>query len=329
MLPRAVAIVLLMSILPIAVAQADPLAAPDLAAIVVAGEDVAGAALDEGIAVSPSILPDPQILDALPAIPLLPAPPGDAIPLPAAPIPIAIAPVDPADTIAIAAARPEAPVDEAPTATDGARDEPQGILPAIPFGPNVAETFVPDPADPPGKDPIPEPLSPSPLQGSVNLASVAIGATAIVAAVAGLYSRFQKHTLLLSDARASIHAYIVEHPGATFADLARATGLRRGALVHHSHMLEAHGLAVSRHDGTRRRFYAPSAVPGAAPRPPTDSESRLLEVVAMDGPLTQSEIAARLEVSRQAVSEQVKRLARDGRLVPVQEEGKRRWMRAQ
>ena len=151
-----------------------------------------------------------------------------------------------------------------------------------------------------------------------------VGTTLLLLLLASLYSRFQRHTLLLSPARAALHAAIVRAPGSTIGDLSAATGLRRGAIVHHAQMLEKHGLVASRHDGLHRRFHPPG---GAAPepRPPTPKERRILVALEESGPLTQAELAQRLGVSRQAVHQQVKRLARDRRIVPEEAGDETRW----
>ncbi|HEX2021354.1 MAG TPA: MarR family transcriptional regulator, partial [Candidatus Thermoplasmatota archaeon] len=147
--------------------------------------------------------------------------------------------------------------------------------------------------------------------------------------LAKLYARLQRRALLRSPARARIHALVLARPGATLADLGDATGLGRGALVHHCQMLERHGLVASRHDGLRRRFYPPGERPLGEPRPPTPKEARVILLVRERGPLTQAEIAALLGVTRQAVHEQVRRLERDRRLVPRDADGERRWLAAE
>lgn len=164
----------------------------------------------------------------------------------------------------------------------------------------------------------------APLDDSATLATVAVGVTALVGVLAGLYSRFQKHNLLRSERRARIHASVLAQPGATLADLERSTGLGRGALVHHCQMLEKNGLLASQHDGLHRRFYPPGPPPGPQRRPPTRSESRVLDVIGKAGPLTQRELAELLGVSAQAVSQQVHRLQRDGRIEVQATEDRRR-----
>ena len=158
-----------------------------------------------------------------------------------------------------------------------------------------------------------EPAPPEVAADGAAIATLALGLTALAAALAALYSRFQKHTLLFAPARARLHAHVAAHPGATLADLSEATGLGRGAIVHRAQMLERHGLLKSRHDGLHRRFYPPGA-PEATERPTTPKEARLLELLRAEGPLGAAELARRLGVTRQAAHEQVKRLAREGRL---------------
>ena len=183
----------------------------------------------------------------------------------------------------------------------------------------------PAPEPPLGALPIAGPEAP--LDASSEIATLALATTAVLGALASLYSRFQKHTLLRSDARARIHAKVSQAPGATLAELRAETGLSRNALVHHCHLLEKHGLLASRHDGLHRRFYPPGQRPRDE-RPPTPKEARLLHLVREHGPLTQAELASLLGVSRQAVHEQVKRLQASQRLVPQEAAGERRWVPA-
>lgn len=55
------------------------------------------------------------------------------------------------------------------------------------------------------------------------------------------------------------------------------------------------------------------------------AESRLLDVIGQRGAVTQRELARILDVSPQAVHQQVRRLELHGRIVQVEESGKRRW----
>lgn len=164
-----------------------------------------------------------------------------------------------------------------------------------------------------------------PLEESPVLASVALGVTAVVAALSGLYSRYRRHDLLRSEPRRRVHALVCAKPGATLADLVRETGLSRSAVVHHCRMLEKQGLLTSRHDGLHRRFSPPGRKSAPEPRPPTASEARVLDALRREGPMTQAELAARLAVSRQAVSQQVHRLRGHGRIALHEEAGSRRW----
>lgn len=164
-----------------------------------------------------------------------------------------------------------------------------------------------------------------PLDDSPTLVTVALGVTALAAALSGLYSRYRKHDLLRSEPRRRIHDLVSAQPGATLADLMRATSLSRTAIVHHCQMLEKQGLLASRHDGLHRRFYPPGQKGSPDPRPPTASEARVLEALRRAGPMTQAQLAAQLEVSRQAVSQQVQRLRKHGRISLHEEAGPRRW----
>jgi predicted transcriptional regulator len=181
-----------------------------------------------------------------------------------------------------------------------------------------------------------------PLPAGHVTASIALGITALLALAAALsrstslrsllaapfvrlYSRFTKPDLLEDATRGRIHAALQERPGAALPDLMRATGLGRGALIHHLQMMERHGLVVCRHDGARRRFHPAGArVPVEGP-PPTEAQQRVLALLQERGPLAQHRVAEGLSITPQGASYHLRRLEQAGRAELRVVDGERRW----
>ena len=216
--------------------------------------------------------------------------------------------------------RPVVPRPFAPNATEPAADATSHDAgAAAPPAPPAREAL-----DAPGLAALSASAS-TPLETSPLAARVALGVTALLAILARLYSRFSGRDVLKAEPRACIHDIVSQQPGATLAELAAATGLSRGAVVHHCQMLERHGLLASRHDGVNRRFYLAGPRVDVAPRPPTAGERRLLDLLRERGPLTQAEAAALLGVTPQAVSHHLLRLRRASRVEARRADGQRRW----
>ncbi|GEM_PF-3952042 len=229
------------------------------------------------------------------------------------------------------------------------RDAPSPALPSEPLGPVVD--------DPPGAQPRAEPPAAAsgpkgagpplavaaaavgPLAGGHASVGLALGFTALAMLLAALlrspawrsaaapfvrlYSRLRARDLLEDDSRARICAALAEHPGATYGDLSRATGLGRGALRHQLRTLARFGHVATRHDGLRRRFYPVGARPLEGGPAPTETQQRVLDALQERGPLGGRELAALLGVTPQAASYHLVRLERAGR-VEAQSVGRER-----
>lgn len=166
------------------------------------------------------------------------------------------------------------------------------------------------------------------LDSSPVTTAAALGATALLAAFARLYLRLGKGEALDAEPRARILGFVSQQPGTTLTELAEATGMSRSSVIHHCRMLERHGIVASRHDGYHRRLFLVGPRIEDAPRPPTQGERRILDLLREKGPLTQREIAGLLDVTPQAVSYHMLRLRREGRVEPQAAEGERRWLPA-
>lgn len=149
-----------------------------------------------------------------------------------------------------------------------------------------------------------------------------------LAPLAGLYTRLARSKVLDHEDRDKLHDLILQSPGIHYGALKRATGLNAGALVHHLRTLEKHQLVASRREGPHRRFYpVGKRMPAPVAAPLTAMQARILDLLAA-GPLTQRELAERLDLTQQGANYHVKTLERAGRLSLRMEAGQWRCHRA-
>lgn len=99
-------------------------------------------------------------------------------------------------------------------------------------------------------------ISPQSLGGATAIASAAIGLVVLLKLVViPLFTRLSKQEALEHPKRQRIFAYIQEHPGANFREVARQTGIASGTVRHHLTVLERAGHLVEHaHQGTVRLF---------------------------------------------------------------------------
>jgi predicted transcriptional regulator len=95
----------------------------------------------------------------------------------------------------------------------------------------------------------------SPLLAA-GVAVAAVGVAALVAKLLGsaLLTRMRGDPLE-HPRRARLLAYIKDHPGATFREVARSTGTATGTARHHLSMMKRHSLVVERPHGGTTRFF--------------------------------------------------------------------------
>ncbi|HWH09470.1 MAG TPA: MarR family transcriptional regulator, partial [Candidatus Thermoplasmatota archaeon] len=141
--------------------------------------------------------------------------------------------------------------------------------------------------------------------------------------------RFARDEVLHSAARQRLHALLVERPGLTYGQLREATGLGRGALVHHLQTLERHRLVVSRAEGPHRAFYPAGVRLPPVRAAPTRAQERVLALLRSRGPLRGRDVAEALSVSRQAASQQLRRMQRLGHVEARVVDGEPRWTPAE
>ncbi len=111
--------------------------------------------------------------------------------------------------------------------------------------------------------------------------------------------------------RGQIFEYLRDHPGATYTEIRAHLSLNNGTAAHHLMVLEKMGFLVSKRDGRMKRFFHVDAPAKFVPSVLSPLQYNLLTLLAQE-PLSQSDLARRLDFSKQRVSYNVKRLRKDG-----------------
>jgi len=136
---------------------------------------------------------------------------------------------------------------------------------------------------------------------------------AFKALVFPLYSRLKKEEVLDHFVRGQIYGYIVSHPGQHYNLLRQDLRVTNGTLSHHLRTLEMMGFIKSARDGVFKRFYPVEvSIPQSKGVKLSDLQIRILDVVRGGGGPTQAGIAARLDVTQQTVSYNLRTLGREG-----------------
>jgi len=139
-----------------------------------------------------------------------------------------------------------------------------------------------------------------------------------------LYSRLKKEEVLDHFVRGQIYGYIRANPGAHFNHLKTSLRVNNGTLAHHLRTLEMQGFLKSKRDGMFKRFYAIDVeIPSDGGIRLSDLQTKILDMVNGTDGTTQAEIAAKLNVSQQAVSYNLQMMSREG-MVAVERTGRER-----
>ena len=121
--------------------------------------------------------------------------------------------------------------------------------------------------------------------------------------------------------RGRIYGYITMKPGCSFSEVRTELNMCNGSLAYHLGILEKLGLIQSFKQGNARRF----SLSGARRRRPgrlfNKTETSILSTLKENGNTHTSELAAILEISRQRVHYNMKKLARSG----ITESGPEGW----
>lgn len=153
----------------------------------------------------------------------------------------------------------------------------------------------------------------SALLVAVGLASALDESTRflVLSAVGFPFFTLRKEQALDHFVRGQIFEYLREHPGATFTDLKDHLSLNNGTAAHHLMVLERMGFLASRREGRTKRFFRVDVTTKSIPSILSPLQYNILSLLAQE-PLSQGDLARRLDYSKQRVSYNVKRLRRDG-----------------
>lgn len=124
------------------------------------------------------------------------------------------------------------------------------------------------------------------------------------------YKRINTMEDLMQNAnRAKIYHAIMRYPGSSFTDLRMLLGIKNGTLSHHLIKLEKEGVVRSKKIGIFRRFYP------ADGNVPKDLEEKIIDVVLDNPGISQSNIAKRLEITRQVANYHINSLKKKGEVI--------------
>lgn len=191
------------------------------------------------------------------------------------------------------------------------------VTAALPPAQEVASAEAPGPAAPDGMPPVGAATAAA-LAAGIGGAAALVGwvhrrwPALLAAPFVALYTRLAPSAVLRQPTRERIHRLVRERPGISFGDIRSALGLAAGMLTHHARVLEDARILFSVQDGQTRRFY-PAEAGRVAPTPPLDE--RALQALRERGPMSASELARALGVSRQALHYHLKRMLHEGSLV--------------
>ena len=136
---------------------------------------------------------------------------------------------------------------------------------------------------------------------------------AFKAIVFPLYSRLKKEEVLDHFVRGQIYGYIVSHPGQHYNSMRQDLKVTNGTLSHHLRTLEMMGFIKSYREGVYKRFYPIEvSIPQERGVKLSDLQMQILEMVRGGSGPTQADIAARLDVTQQTVSYNIRSLSREG-----------------
>ena len=174
----------------------------------------------------------------------------------------------------------------------------------------------PTPSEPSGTDAAPSPVDRAiATSAEVTTALTADGASildvvGVTPLVAG-YSRFEDPDPLAHETRESIYSTVRDEPGIYVARLARVTDTPVSTVRYHTRVLVDAGLLERLPDSSRNRL-VPADMDTEAVVTVDGTRRDLLRALHEHGPVTGSDLAARLGLSKSTVSYHLERLETDG-----------------
>lgn len=123
-----------------------------------------------------------------------------------------------------------------------------------------------------------------------------------------LYSRIKKEKVLEHKTRDDIYTFVSKNPGASRLSIKQSLSLANGSTGHHLRTLEREGFIKSIKHGRLRQFY----VCGTKVSELSEIQEKIAKIIEQNPGITQTEVASKIGVSRQAVNYQIKYLADKG-----------------
>ncbi|MEW5760824.1 MAG: winged helix-turn-helix transcriptional regulator, partial [Candidatus Thermoplasmatota archaeon] len=119
-----------------------------------------------------------------------------------------------------------------------------------------------------------------------------------------LYSKINESDLFKNATRANIYALIINKPGITFSSITRELKLENGTATHHIYILEREGYIKSKKTGKYRRYYQTGFKASGL----NDIQDKIVSAIVENPGISQTEIAIKLDLSRQVVNFHLKGL---------------------
>jgi DNA-binding MarR family transcriptional regulator len=132
-----------------------------------------------------------------------------------------------------------------------------------------------------------------------------------------LYSRISRDEVLENPTRGDIYQLVARNPGMDLLSIKTDLNLSNGVLAHHIHTLEREKYLRSVRDGRFRRFY----VSGVNVAQGSTVERLILKEIEANPLINQSQLAHRMNLSRQAIHYHIQKLVMKG-LVSTERQGR-------
>lgn len=129
-----------------------------------------------------------------------------------------------------------------------------------------------------------------------------------------LFFRLKKETALDHFLRGQIYSCVVSKPGISYSEVRDAFSLNNGTATHHLGVLEALGFVKAVNDGRYKRFFPRGSPHMLLGRKLSDLQYRILDATRQASPISPSEVARVLGISRQRAAYNLHQLVRGGLL---------------
>ncbi len=149
---------------------------------------------------------------------------------------------------------------------------------------------------------------------------------AIAAPLLILLTRIEKDELLINYIRGKIHGYILANPGTSLTEVKTALGLGNGTAMYHLNVLTRNGMIVQRRAGNLIRLYDRDCILAQDIESTwSDLQNDIVNYLRSNGQTTASEIRKGLDVSRQTLHHNLRKLMADGAVFRSYSRGRMRF----